>query len=257
MPAVNINCPLEQLISATGTGSLQIQTTGTYSYGESPDITFNIDVDPVTFADNFISIANTADNLQNPVFTLLPAAKATLKKAVKEGIASDFSNITGNDYAPFNAQNATLEKYVANWAQNSIKASLATDNLAAFLSAEEIKDLALTNFESTCDAAVDALWLSLADKLPQVVFQYNNGVWMREPGDSVDPTVIPLQVDDSMTFRFNVSATFTITPDNLLAPTGLTTNPAVSTLSYSLTGGPKKVNVVLNFKSGGAQTLRA
>lgn len=257
MSGVNINCPFPTNLAATGTGKLQIQTTGSYTIDGAADMVFAIDVDPVSFAAGFISIANTDDDLHNPTFTLLDDAKATLKTAVKTAVASNFSGVTANTFAPFDASNNQLEDYVANWAQNSIKATLASDNLAAFLSAEEIKDLALTGFNATCDSTVDSLWTTLAGKLPEVVYQYNNAVWLRGSGDSTDPTTIPFQEDDSMTFRLNVSATFTISVDEVAAPAGLTAGTPVSTLAYSLTGGPKKVNIVLNFKSSGITTAKA
>jgi hypothetical protein len=257
MSGVNINCPFSTTLNAQGTGTLQIQTTGSYAFDGAPDMVFAIDVEPSSFATEFITIANTADNLQNPTFTLRDGAKDTLKTAVKTAVASDFTGVTANTFAPFNVSNNKLENYVANWAQNSIKATLESDGMAAFLTAEEIKDLALTDFNGSCDSTVDSLWTSLADKLPEVVYQYGNAVWLRGSGDSTDPTTIPFQENDSMTFRLNVAATFTISPDALAAPSGITSATPVSTLSYTLTGGPKKVNIVLNFKSSGIQTAAA
>ena len=254
---VNVNCPVTGTINATGTGTLQVQLTGSYDFAVAADRTFVLEVDPASFANYFLKIETPADASQNHIFSLLNSSEGTLVKALKDGLATSVAGVTGGDnqYSPFNAGNKKLVNYIKNWAQVSINSSLDADGLGAFLSAEEIKDLTFDDFDAACEAGAGNLWGSLASKLPELAYQYKDDeFWRRDAsGDAVDPMVLPLQEDDTMTFRFVISSTFNISPEYINAPTDLTEDSQPTLSAYTIPGN-KQVDIVLKFKAGGEVT---
>jgi len=238
-------------------GYSQVQLTGTYDFAVAADRVFTYEVEPSSFADFFIVMNAPVDASQNNEFLLCRSGKRTLLAAVTYGIASDTDVPQQSVYAPFDAGHNKLEDYIKNWAQTSINESLNSDGLGAFLSAEEIKDLTFDNFVMACSDSVDALWISLRSKLPELAYQYKNDeFWLRDSsGDAYDPIVLPLQEGDTITFRFVVSTSFDITPEFINAPGDLTedTEPSLSTTAYTIPGN-KQIDIVLHFASNGQVT---
>ena len=253
---VNINCPVIPDLAITGTGKLQVQLTGAVTLNTA-DAVFEYDVDPDTFANGFIGVTATADASQNNVFTLNNGWSVTLRTALDAAEADNdtLAAATGKDnqYHPFSGGANKLENYLKNWAQTKIKETLDTDQLSAFLTAEEIKDLEIASLSDAYDASITSLGndLSQQDNMAAIAYQFKETRWLDGSGDSVEPVVLPFKVGDSLTFQFNVTSSFTIDLDPLAFPTGTGYfqdasgyQPAISS-SYAVPS--RVVNVVLNF----------
>jgi hypothetical protein len=223
---VNINCPVTGGIEITGTGTLEVEQTSTVDLGAANAV-FEFSVDPDTFSDSFIEISHVDDSAQDNTFTLLNGWAVTLGNALT-GADADSATLSAatdadNKYHPFNSGNKKLGDYLKNWAQVNINAALNTDNIGAFLSAEEIKDLDITDLAAAFTAAVNGLKSNLsADEAAKkaIAHQFTNSRWKSAngTGDATDPTRLPFVEGDSLTFRFNVTSDFAISYEQLPAP---------------------------------------
>ncbi len=247
---VAIVCPVSGDMSVSGTANLEVQQTGSFAWATPADVTFDASGGEASaFAAGFITITHTPDNQQDYALALESSAVSALKAALKAATARAYTDGYDNSYFPFNASNAGVDHYSLNWMQGHMKERLAADGVAAFLSAEELKDLALTDFASSCDAAAEDLWSKLDDAaLKLIVEQLNNDVWSRNGGDATDPSVIPLAAGDSLLFRFVLTPQITVQHEEI-APQSAVANPAMPPPgSYSMTlAGTKTIDVVLTF----------
>jgi hypothetical protein len=249
---VAIVCPAVGAMSVNGTANLEVQKTGQFSF-EEPDVTFDASGGSAAdFAENFIVISSTADNAQDYSLSLESGAKDALKAALKAAAARAYTDGYDTVHNKFDADNRGVNHYALNWMQGYVKGLLEADGVAAFLSAEELKDLALTDFNASCDAAADDLWSKLdVANLNLIVEQLGNDFWMRSTGDAADPTRLPLQAGDSLLFRFVLTPSVSvehveIEPKSTVADPAMP--PAPPAGSYAMTAaGTKTIHVVLTF----------
>lgn len=264
----NIKCPVVPTLTVTGTGALQVQMTGSVSLA-NPNAIFEYDVDPVSFANYFIGVTAPADASQNHEFNLNLGWSNTLRAALDNAKADSGSLSAAADpdnrYHPFNASNDKLENFVNNWAQTKINETLLADQLSAFLTAEEIKDLTIDDISGSYANAITSLFNNLnnKDKMSAIAYQFKEDRWMEDAsGDAIDPMVLPFKDGDTLTFQFNVTSNFTIDLESLSFPTGTDYSQDSSLIQptkSSLYAVPSRiVNVVLNFvASNGAVTEAA
>jgi hypothetical protein len=268
---VNINCPVAGGITITGTGTLEVEQTSTVDLGAA-DAVFELSVDPVTFSDYFIKITHTDDSAQDNTFTLLGGWAVTLGVALTtaEADATTLAAATDadNQYHPFNSDHKNLGDYLKNWAQVNINGTLNADNIGAFLSAEEIKDLAITDLGAAFVAAVNGLKSDLsADEAAKkaIAHQFTNSRWKSGNGDATDPKKLPFEAGDSLTFRFNVTSDFTISYEQLPAPDTTAAHANEDQPGEAGSNAPvgtylvpfRAVNVVLKFAAGARATVAA
>jgi hypothetical protein len=256
-------------MTITGTGKLQVQMTGAVNLG-APDAAFVYEVDPVSFASYFIGITTPADSSQNHVFQLKNGWANTVRDAMDNAVAINDTLSAATDpsnrYHPFEAAGGKnkLENYLKNWAQTNINTTLLNDQISAFLSAEEIKDLAIDDLAAAFNDSKDALKADLDDQeqLSLLAYQFKESSWMADvSGDSVDPTALPFKAGDSLTFRFNVSSSFSIDLETLGYPTVADQDAAgqpTKAMPSAYVVPSRAVDIVLNFvASEGAVTVAA
>jgi hypothetical protein len=169
MPSVNVTAPIVVSLSAEGTATLELNQTGGYSFVNPADMTFDCSASLLALKNAFVVDEPTSDNSadfdarKTTVEAAVTAFKNSLKDALNAGTSRTVGYANANNYnlAPVGS---VPKVYLLNQAQKDLDADLAAaDGIAASLSAEQMKDVAISSaaWTTTVNNAVADCWNKL------------------------------------------------------------------------------------------------
>ena len=231
MPSVVV--PVNAPLSVNGTGKLETDYTGTFSWVDAADMNMAGGLSAAALVGIFTVAAPTSDNAADFTVDINQAGEAAYVSALATAMLAAATSAGGysnaNDYkaAP---SGSSLEAYLLNVAQHDIDADLQeADGIAASLAAEQVKDLALTDLSTACTAAAQAVYdafegsaalrKTLAQQLP-------NSAWIAPSNDVTERTEVPFNAGDDVKFRFTAGQTFVISEEAGYAAVDLSSNVA-------------------------------
>ena len=190
MPSVNVTAPIVVSLSAEGTATLELNQTGGYSFVNPADMTFDCSASLLALKNAFVVDAPTSDNSADfdARKTTVEAAVTAFKNALTNALTASTSRTDGNANA--NAYNlapvgSVPKVYLLNQAQKDLDAALAAaDGIAASLSAEQMKNVAISSaaWTTTVDNAVEDCWDKLTPAIcEQIARQLPNARYVEEP----------------------------------------------------------------------------
>jgi hypothetical protein len=214
-----ITVPTTGSISVAGTATLDTVNDHSFSFANAADVTFNGSIAAATLKGAFV-VSGSSTSDQNFAVTRAAntsALASALSSAIQGAISAADGYSNANNASPFNPKN--LQNYLLNLAQHDMDTALETDNIAASLSAVQMGAVALTDLADACDSGASDLVDAISDAhAATIALQYDNARW--EPQGTADSTLsteIPFLSGDTVTFRFYISQTYTVSasPDTV------------------------------------------
>ena len=252
MPGATIVSPFSVSLSADGTANLQVNETGTYAFAGAAAMDLNCSVSMAGLVGAFLLSNTPSDNAADFAVTRdgdgADAFKAFVSGAINAAVttAAGFSNANSYSAAPIGS---TAKVYLVNQAQKDLDADLAsTDGIAATLSAEQMKDVAISNEAwdtATTGAGTDA-WSGLSGAHGNVIARQLPAT---RYSDTTEDTRVPLAAGDVFQFRVTCSQNYTISTETKADlpgdMTAAATQSANNALYYDVDNKVLQFNVTL------------
>jgi hypothetical protein len=213
--------PTTGSISAAGTATLDTVKDHTFAFSNDPNISFAGTIAASALKGAFVvsgtSIANQDFSVARAEDT--SALESALSASIQAAISSAAGYTNANNASPFSPK--TLENYLLNLAQHDMDEALETDNIAASLSAVQMGAVTLTDLPDACDTGASGLVGAISGAhAATIALQYDNARWESQEGGGADAglsTQIPFMAGDTVTFRFYISQTYSVSaaPDTV------------------------------------------
>jgi hypothetical protein len=224
--AATIVSPFSVSLSADGTANLQVNETGTYQFVGNADMDLNCSVSMAGLVSAFLIANPTSDNVADFAVTRdgdgADAFKAFVSGAINAGLTAAAGDSNANSYsaAPINS---SAKVYLLNQAQKDLDADLeATDGIAATLSAEQMKEVAISDgaWETATNGAGANAWSNLTGAHGNIIARQLSPT---RYSDTTEETRIPLLAGDVFKFRVTCAQNYTIsTQTKSDLPNGMT-----------------------------------
>lgn len=208
--------PFSVSLSADGTANLQVNETGSYAFANTPAMVLNCSISMAGLKNAFL-ISNTPSNNAADFAVTVDAAgeaafKAFVSGAINAGVTASAGDSNANGYsdAPIGS---SAKLYLLNQAQKDLDADLASaDGIAATLSAEQVKDVAISNVaweNATTGAGTDA-WSKLTDSHGNVIARQLPAT---RYNDTQEESRIPFVVNDVFQFQVTCAQNYTVSTE--------------------------------------------
>lgn len=211
--------PTTGSISANGTATLDTVQDHSFSFSNAADVSFAGTISVAALKGAFV-VSGTSIADQNFSVTLgsdTSALQSALSASIQAATSSAAGYTNANDASPFSPK--TLSNYLLNLAQHDMDEALETDNIAASLSAVQMGAVTLTDLAEACNTGVAGLVGAISDAhAATIALQYDNARWESQEGaDAALSTQIPFMANDTVTFRFYISQTYSVSasPDTV------------------------------------------
>jgi hypothetical protein len=215
MHIANVGIPIAGSFDASGRAVVEVIPTEEFQW-LGADIVLNGEMSLAAFKEAFDLSENVMDDKAELVVSMstIEAKEIAFRLAMRNALTS-----------AKDSSNKLLKAYLEEEAQDEIATHLSSNGIPDAVEAEAVTGMNLTQFEEDCSAGALDLWtaMSTANASPSMNIIARQFPLRRYP--AVFDSVLPAQVGDVITFRFNVGQTYSLTLGNA-AETGAAANGA-------------------------------
>lgn len=213
---VNIGVPVPASFTTSGTAVIEDICAESFTW-TGAHATFAGNMSVADFKNAFVLSENLDDDNAELLVSMntdsgaVTAFKAALFAALNGGAKyASGADPAGYSKDAMDAGSSTLQAYLESWAQAEIDADLAENGIPAALEAEHVSNLGLTDFAEDASGGAKTLWDNMAAQQNQAGL---NIIARQLPSNRYPEAFsseLPVEKDDVITFRFDISQTYAV-----------------------------------------------